>query len=93
MMVDSARVYQAKLERHHTRCAHAKHQGSVGTSGSRVGAGDMPHGVVQVDSPSSQVRCLRQSVWLALDQPPQKHVAPSRVQEALLAKGARGGNL
>ncbi|MPC98966.1 hypothetical protein E2C01_094358 [Portunus trituberculatus] len=49
MMVDSARVYQAKVEQCHTRYACAKRQGSVGASGSRVGAGDMPHRVVQVD--------------------------------------------
>ncbi|MPC36130.1 hypothetical protein E2C01_029579 [Portunus trituberculatus] len=32
MMVDSARVYQAKLERRHTRYARVKRQGSVGAS-------------------------------------------------------------
>ncbi|MPC55832.1 hypothetical protein E2C01_049777 [Portunus trituberculatus] len=50
--------------------------------------------MVQVDSLSLQVHYLRQSVWLALDQSPKSQpVAPSRVQEALLAKTAWGGSL
>ncbi|MPC62305.1 hypothetical protein E2C01_056389 [Portunus trituberculatus] len=35
MMVDSARIYQVKLERYHTRYARSKCQGSVGISGFR----------------------------------------------------------
>ncbi|MPC53020.1 hypothetical protein E2C01_046904 [Portunus trituberculatus] len=50
MVVDSVRVYQDKLEQRCTKYARVKRQGSVGTSGSRVGAGDMPHGAVQADS-------------------------------------------
>ncbi|MPC78263.1 hypothetical protein E2C01_072748 [Portunus trituberculatus] len=52
-VVDSAKVYQAKLERCCTRYVRAKCQGSVGTLGSRVGTGDMPHRAVQVDLLSS----------------------------------------
>ncbi|MPC56840.1 hypothetical protein E2C01_050806 [Portunus trituberculatus] len=53
MVVDSARIYQAKLEQCCTRYACAKRQGTVGASGSRFGAGDTPHRVVQVNSLSS----------------------------------------
>ncbi|MPC51682.1 hypothetical protein E2C01_045534 [Portunus trituberculatus] len=53
MVMDLARVYQAKLDRCRTRYDLAKRQDSVGASGSRFGAGDTPHGEVHVDSLSS----------------------------------------
>ncbi|MPC25008.1 hypothetical protein E2C01_018105 [Portunus trituberculatus] len=86
MAVDSARIYQAMLERRRTRYARPKRQGSVGASGSRIRAGDTPHGTIQ------EVCCLRQC--LASSRPiSPKPMARSRVQEALLAEGARGGTL
>ncbi|MPC59580.1 hypothetical protein E2C01_053604 [Portunus trituberculatus] len=103
MVVDSARIYQAKLERCFTRYACAKHQGSVGASGSRFGTGDMPHRVVQVDFLSSVNSCLNnlaklpasllsQAECLASSRPTSsKPAACSKVQKAFLAEGAWGG--
>ncbi|MPC55287.1 hypothetical protein E2C01_049219 [Portunus trituberculatus] len=97
MVVDSARIYQVKLERRCTRYARAKHQGSVGASGSRVGAGDLPQVAVQMDlvslvgsiTPQDSASEAGQAECLASSRPTcPKLAAPSRVQEALLAKGA-----
>ena len=47
-MMDSAGIYQAKLERLHTRYARARRQGTVGALRSKIG-----YRVEQVDSLSS----------------------------------------